>query len=133
MCVRTACYRHIDPNNQEVPRVTYSGTNERQSYNDVYQMHDVQIADARASPENFKLHQNGFEKAYHALVNPNFDDESWIKGELYKDVEKIMKEKSGASDVFIFDHTTGFIIELLAFHRSHLRFGQDQALSSHFI
>ncbi len=95
----------VSKDNNEKPRVTYSGTNEGQSYNASYQMREVQIADARVSSENFKLHNNGFEKVSNVLGNPNFDDEAWIKNELYSDVEGLVKEASGASHVFIFDHT----------------------------
>jgi len=89
----------------EKPRVTYSGTNEGQSYNAPYQMRNVSIANARRCSEKFQLHINGFEKVAHSLNSPNFDNEKWITEKLYKDVERIVKQASGASDVFIFDHT----------------------------
>lgn len=95
----------VDPNSKQAPRVTYSGTYEGQSYNDAYQMRDVRIANARSSSEIFKLHENGFEKTSHTLKNPNFDDEAWIENVLYKDVESLVQKVSGASHVFIFDHT----------------------------
>jgi len=95
----------VIPGYPQKPRVTYSGTNEGQSYNGAYKMHDVQIADARSCPEDFKLHKNGFEKVTHTLNNDNFDSEQWITTTLYKDVEHLVKTTSGASHVFIFDHT----------------------------
>ena len=95
----------VIPNNNKTPRVTYSGTSEGQSYNDSYQMSDVKITNARSSSENFKLHENGFEKISHSLTNPNFDDVSWIENVLYKEVEHLVKQASGASNIFIFDHT----------------------------
>ena len=95
----------INPDSKQTPRVTYSGTSQGQSYNEAYQMQDVNISNARTSPESFKLHENGFEKAAHTLINPNFNDERWITNELYDDVKTLVKKKSGASDVFIFDHT----------------------------
>ena len=95
----------VKKNNNVKPRVTYSGTNEGQSYNEPSQMREVQIQDARSCSENFKLHNNGFEKVSNVLVNENFDDAAWIESVLYKDVENLVKEASGASHVFIFDYT----------------------------
>ena len=95
----------IAPNAQQVPRVTYSGTGEGQSYNGAYCMQDVNITNARVSSENFKLHENGFEKVSHTLTNTHFDDVQWIEGIFYKDVEHWVKKVSGADHVFIFDHT----------------------------
>ncbi len=95
----------VTPNNQQAPRVTYSGTSKGQSYNDAYQMEEVEIDNARLFSDIFKLHQNGFEKIPHTLVAPDFNDEDWITNKLYKEITELVKTTSGASDVFIFDHT----------------------------
>ena len=95
----------VTPDNKKSPRVTYSGTHEGQTYNEAYQMRDVKIANARSSSEDFKLHESGFEKTSHTLTNPDFDNASWIEDVLYKEVEGLVQKISGASDVFIFDHT----------------------------
>ncbi len=95
----------VTPDNSIKPRVTYSGTSEGQSYNDAYQMKEVEITNARSFPATFTLHENGFEKTNHVLKKPNFDNEAWIKNVLYKEIQAVIKKVSGASDIFIFDHT----------------------------
>ena len=95
----------VTPNNKIQPRVTYSGTNIGQSYNQAYKMYEVEIENARSCTEDFRLHKNGFEKITHSLTDSNFESDTWIENELYKDVENLVKAASGASHVFIFDHT----------------------------
>lgn len=95
----------VDPIEGIKPRVTYSGTNQGQSYNSPYVMRDVVVNNARAHADNFKLHEHGFEVAEHQLNNANFDDDDWIKSSLYPSIESVVKQVSGASHVFIFDNT----------------------------
>lgn len=87
------------------PQVTYSGTTKGQAYNRPYAMRDVDINNARAHTGHFKLHEHGFELVKHQLQNPNFDDDAWIQESLYPSIESAVKKTSGASHVFIFDHT----------------------------
>ena len=68
------------------PQVTYSGTNIGQAYNEPYGMRDVEINNARAYDGQFKLHEHGFQKAEHQLINPDFDDDDWIKTSLYPSI-----------------------------------------------
>lgn len=95
----------VNPPEGVTPRVTYSGTNQGQAYNKAYEMHEVNINNARARSNGFKLHEHGFEVAEHQLHNANFDDENWIEKTLYPSIESLVKRTSGASHVFIFDHT----------------------------
>ena len=95
----------VEPIEGVKPRVTYSGTNQGQSYNSPYVMRDVHVNDARAYPEEFKLHEHGFEVAEHHLGSADFDNQQWIEKTLYPSIESVVKDISGASHVFIFDHT----------------------------
>lgn len=95
----------VNPSEGVIPRVTYSGTSTPQNYNEAYVMQEVSIANARVSAKKFKLHENGFEIARLTSSGIDFCDEKSITSNYYREVEQLVKRVSGASHVFIFDHT----------------------------
>lgn len=95
----------MNPSEYIKPRVTYSGTNQGQAYNRAYEMRNVEVNNARAHSGSFKLHEHGFEVAEHQLQKKDFDNHAWIQSTLYPSIESLIKQASGASHVFIFDHT----------------------------
>jgi len=96
----------IDRNSHQKPRVTYTGTDIGQQYNEAYQFYEVNINNARLlDRKDFLLHDHGFEKVNHCLNNVDFNSEDSIKKNLYPEIEKIVAKASGASAAFVFDHT----------------------------
>ena len=95
----------VNPKPGVTPRVTYLGDNTPQQFNEAYQKLEVTIHNARSDQKLFKLHEHGFEMTQSDVQHINFDDETSIINNYYKEVEKLVKQTSGASHVFIFDHT----------------------------
>lgn len=87
------------------PRVTYSGTNEGQQYNEAYKFFDVAIENARFKEKKFTLNEHGFELIEHHLTDTNFENNAWISEAFYSEIKNIVAKASGASEVFVFDHT----------------------------
>jgi hypothetical protein len=64
----------------------------------------VPIRDARSLEGEFKLDENGFELVeHHSAVHDFYDDEE-VKAVYYPEAELLLKEVTGASRVFVFDH-----------------------------
>lgn len=81
------------------------------STNFVNQEHNVRISDARPQKDEFKLDVHGF--AFHNDQSMNDDlitairskDTALVAAKYYPVVENLVKEKTGATKVIIFDHT----------------------------
>ncbi|EIW79648.1 hypothetical protein CONPUDRAFT_90987 [Coniophora puteana RWD-64-598 SS2] len=67
--------------------------------------HKVIIRDVRARPDATGLDKTGFEFLLYPSKEANFDNEERVKKEYYAEVEDILKKRTGAHRVFIFDHT----------------------------
>lgn len=63
----------------------------------------VEIADGRR--ERLSLHENGFELVAHATKVRDFFDPEELKSVYYAEVEALVRERSGARRVVVFDHT----------------------------
>ena len=64
----------------------------------------VPIRDARPLEGEFKLDEHGFELVeHHSAVHDFYDDEE-VKAVYYPEAELLLKEVTGASRVFVFDH-----------------------------
>jgi hypothetical protein len=70
------------------------------------EVHSVTITDLSLETE-FKptLNENGFEILSHAAVEKDFLNEEAIKSGYYKEMEDLLKTHTGASRIFLFDHT----------------------------
>ena len=68
-------------------------------------MREVTIEDARGREAEFTLDRNGFQlvKAPTAMTHDDFYDPEVIKRVYYPEVEQLLKDKLGASRVFVFD------------------------------
>jgi len=89
------------------PLVNYSGHDESQGYSDEYVFLETEVLDARQVEEKkeFSLDKEGFTKV---TFNPNDVDYSKpknVRDSYYAEIEKLIKKHTGASDVFVFDHT----------------------------
>ncbi|KAL4901171.1 hypothetical protein BDW74DRAFT_187827 [Aspergillus multicolor] len=65
----------------------------------------VTITDVSGHELDYTLDGNGFQYYYHESVEKEFVDDEQIKKVYYPETEKLLKEATGASKVFIFDHT----------------------------
>ncbi len=71
----------------------------------VTEPHTIRIRDARAATERASLDREGFALIRHHSAVQDFWDEEEIRTRYYPEVEAAIAEATGASRVFIFDHT----------------------------
>jgi hypothetical protein len=67
--------------------------------------HTMPIHDARAVASDVSLDREGFALLHHQTAVKDFWDEEEVKRVYYPEVQQVLKEATGASKVFIFDHT----------------------------
>jgi hypothetical protein len=67
-------------------------------------MREVTIEDARGRETEFTLDRNGFQLVKARTAVADFYDPEEIKRVYYPEVEQLLKDKLGASRVFVFDH-----------------------------
>ncbi len=99
---------YINNASEKVPRVSYSGSNESQSYSDDYIFHEEVIYDGRLkeSEKEARLDREGFRFiSFSPSKEIDFSDSENVEKNYYPEVEKIIKAATGASEVFVFDHT----------------------------
>jgi hypothetical protein len=65
----------------------------------------VPIYDGRPFASQFTLDRDGFAFRHHTTALAHFDDDETIRRLYYPEVAQLVKDATGASDVFIFDHT----------------------------
>jgi hypothetical protein len=73
--------------------------------NAVHESHVVPIYDMRGIEAEIALDREGFELLGHVSAVRDFYDEQQIRGVYYPEAERLIAEATGASRVFIFDHT----------------------------
>src|SRR5690349_17950280 len=73
--------------------------------NIVPETHIVPIYSLRPIAADLSLDREGFELLHHPTVMGDFYDESQIREIYYPETERLIAEATGASRVFIFDHT----------------------------
>jgi hypothetical protein len=71
-----------------------------------HQAHAVKIRDARPVAGQVSLDANGFALLEHSSAVRDFFDDEEVRRVYYPEVERIVKEATGAYRVHIFDHTT---------------------------
>lgn len=96
---------YIKPDTALVPEVFYSGGPAPQRYSEAYEFMPATINDARESGGVFSIHKQGIELVTARTANKVFDDDQVIKDVYYDEVVSIVKDQTGAEDVFVFDHT----------------------------
>jgi hypothetical protein len=73
--------------------------------NTVHETHVVPIYDLRGIEARISLDREGFELLGHVSAARDFYDENEVRGVYYPEAERLIAEATGASRVFIFDHT----------------------------
>ncbi|KAL7951708.1 hypothetical protein V8C42DRAFT_304954 [Trichoderma barbatum] len=67
--------------------------------------HDVTITDIAGDEDRYTLDKSGFQIHRHTSVEKDFVDDEQIKAFYYPETEQLLKDVTGASKIFIFDHT----------------------------
>ncbi|KAL7817120.1 amino acid permease domain-containing protein [Trichoderma gracile] len=67
--------------------------------------HQVIIKDVAGEESKYTLDKNGFQIHRHTSVEKDFLDDEQIKAVYYPETEQLLKDVTGASKIFIFDHT----------------------------
>lgn len=65
----------------------------------------IPVFDGRPFAQTFSLDQEGFELHPHRTAVTDFLDDEIVRNIYYPEITALVKEATGASDVFIFDHT----------------------------
>jgi hypothetical protein len=74
------------------------------AYNGIDDPHEVRIEDARGREGEFTLDRNGFALIQAPTRVHDFYSPEEVKSVYYSEVEQLLKQKLGASRVFVFDH-----------------------------
>ncbi|KAF3392456.1 hypothetical protein F1880_008658 [Penicillium rolfsii] len=76
---------------------------------ETYEKPTVQVAttvhDISGHELDYSLDSHGFQLYYHQSKEIDFVDDEKIKREYYPETEQLLKDATGASKIFIFDHT----------------------------
>ena len=94
-------------------------------WNGIDDPHDVTIEDARGREAEFTLDRNGFTLVKAPTEVADFYDPEDIKRVYYPEVERLLRDKLGASRVFVFDHNArnatreGLAVPLRQVHNDH--------------
>ncbi len=70
-----------------------------------YQEYKIPVYDGRAIADRLSLDREGFILVKHETKVTNFYDEAEVRAIYYPETEQLVKEKSGAKRVLVFDHT----------------------------
>jgi len=73
--------------------------------NAVREVHRVLVHDARPIAADVTLDREGFAVLHHASAVRDFYDEDELRRVYYAEAERLIAEATGASKVFVFDHT----------------------------
>lgn len=88
---------------EKLANETFGPNNTRRRSSGTEERREVDVRDGRR--ENFSLDVNGFTLVRHATAVRDFFDAAELERVYYPEVEKLVKEVSGASRVVVFDHT----------------------------
>ncbi|KAK3905520.1 hypothetical protein C8A05DRAFT_30685 [Staphylotrichum tortipilum] len=104
--VRAVLNYYKDPEDGSPPAPFYVGrplTEQSQSRPTVSV--DVDVTDITGRESKYTLDSHGFQLVKHESREKRFLDEDEIKGIYYPETEQLLKDVTGATRVFIFDHT----------------------------
>ncbi|KAI1423382.1 hypothetical protein F5Y12DRAFT_532962 [Xylaria sp. FL1777] len=82
-----------------------SYVNKPESYTRPVDSHSVKITDIAGREAEFTLDKQGFQVHRHVAQEKDFVDDEHIKAVYYPETEQLLKDVTGASKIFIFDHT----------------------------
>lgn len=92
-----------DPGDGSPPAPSYVGKPE--TYERPSETRSTVVHDIRGEEDKYTLDTTGFQIYKHVSQETAFQDDAEIKRIYYPEVEDILKSATGASKIFIFDHT----------------------------
>ncbi|KAI1662910.1 hypothetical protein F4813DRAFT_342313 [Daldinia decipiens] len=101
--VDTLLNYHKDAEDGSPPAPTY--VNKPETQNRPSESHPVHITDVSGREDEFTLDKHGFQFYRHVAQEKDFLDDDHIKAVYYPETEQLLKDATGASKIFIFDHT----------------------------
>ncbi|KAL9617853.1 MAG: hypothetical protein Q9160_007403 [Pyrenula sp. 1 TL-2023] len=101
--VPTTLNYYKDPGDGSEPAPTYVGKPE--SYERPVEALEVTVHDIRGAESKYTLDGTGFQIHRHVSSEKDFLDDEKIRREYYPETEQLLKDATGASRVYIFDHT----------------------------
>jgi hypothetical protein len=84
---------------------TFGPNNIRRRRSGAQDIRPMTVHDGREAAAELSLDRTGFVLVEHKTAMNNFFDEQQLKSVYFPEIERLIKEKSGASRVVIFDHT----------------------------
>jgi hypothetical protein len=100
-----ASLNYLAPMAKRPHTYTYDPPDGQPKSNIVTLAHTVPIYDLRPIASGLSLDQQGFELLNHPSAERDFVDDETIRRVYYPESERLIAEATGASRVFIFDHT----------------------------
>ncbi|RYP46929.1 hypothetical protein DL769_011359 [Monosporascus sp. CRB-8-3] len=85
------------------PHPTY--VDRPETYERPVDVHPVHITDITGKEPDYTLDKNGFQVVSHTAQEKDFLDDDQIRAVYYPETEQLLKDVTGASKIFIFDHT----------------------------
>ncbi|KAF2819505.1 hypothetical protein CC86DRAFT_449888 [Ophiobolus disseminans] len=85
------------------PHPTY--VDRPETYDRPFEIYPVTVHDVRGRERDYSLDGNGFQFYRHTANEKDFLDDDKIKSGYYAETEQLLKDATGASRIFIFDHT----------------------------
>jgi hypothetical protein len=95
----------VDTTAMPVTLVGAPGASDRRTGGGASEQHRVTIHNGRSHAAEFALEKNGFRFVDHVTHVADFYDEDEIRRVYYPEMERLVKEESGAKRVVVFDHT----------------------------
>jgi len=95
---------YLDPGDGSLPAPNYSY--KPSSYNEKpIDTRNILVHDIRGEEDKYTLDKNGFQIHHHVSREKDFLDDGEIEAVYYPEVEQLLKDATGASKIYIFDHT----------------------------
>lgn len=94
----------VDTGEKPVNETMEEGNLERK-YTGVFESHKMAIRNGRLAAKPFTLDEHGFEFIDHETTVENFFDPEQIATVYYPEIEQLVKDRTGATRVVVFDHT----------------------------
>lgn len=94
---------HKDNEDGSPPAPTY--INKPETFERPVESHHVKVTNIAGREAEFTLDKQGFQVHRHVAQEKDFTDDEHIKAVYYPETEQLLKDVTGASKVFIFDHT----------------------------
>ncbi|SMY29942.1 unnamed protein product [Zymoseptoria tritici ST99CH_1A5] len=101
--VETILNFHKDNEDGSPPAPTYVGRPE--TYERPVDAHKVTIHDVTGDEDKYTLDSHGFQLVPSVSGEKDFLDDDVIKETYYKEIDQLLKDVTGATRTFIFDHT----------------------------